>query len=151
MSQGETSASRTVTEVTSERRWWNRFFDKYAELGIVTVAAKAAGVSRKTIYQYKKTHPEFMERWLEAEEQAIATLEDAATQRALRTSDPLLMFLLKARRPDVYRETVNTNLSGGIAVGTMSLDVCDNDELRSRLADAAASLLPARPDPLCET
>jgi hypothetical protein len=47
-------------------------------------------------------------------------LEAEARRRAMSTSDTLLIFLLKARRPAVYRENARVELTG-IAGGPVAL------------------------------
>jgi hypothetical protein len=53
----------------------------------------------------------------EARERGTQYLEDAALERATdyeRPSDALLMFLLKSRRPEVYRERVDVRATGRV-------------------------------------
>ena len=80
---------------------------------MVTWAAKAAGVGRRTVYDHLQADPEFGERWQEALDTAADTLEGELIRRAVegeqvpvyykgkvvghktRKSDTLLVFAIK--------------------------------------------------------
>jgi hypothetical protein len=112
---------------TKDRR--EAFLRALADTGIVTVAAGVAGVTRARAYQVRKEDPVFAEAWDEAEEQAADALEAEAWRRAVvgvpeplvsagrvvrdddgrplairRYSDTLLVTLLKARRPECFKD-----------------------------------------------
>lgn len=96
----------------------------------VSGAARCAGVARGTLYYWREEDPEFAADWKSAEEAGADALEDEALRRAVsglvepvfyggkevgevrKYSDSLLVFLLKARRPDKYRDRVSTEVSG---------------------------------------
>ncbi|ANX03403.1 hypothetical protein [Immundisolibacter cernigliae] len=67
-------------------------------------ACRAAGLGRTAFYAWRNDDPEFLERTDAAIEEGTDKLEDVALQRAEDSSDLLLIFLLKARRPGKYRE-----------------------------------------------
>lgn len=90
-----------------------RLLDAYVDIGTVTGACKRAGISRKTFYEWKKNDPDFANAVEDAEQQVIDNLEAEAIKRATSRSDTLLIFLLKSLKPNVYRETVRTEISGG--------------------------------------
>ena len=71
----------------------------------VTRAARAAGMSRATAYLWREKDAEFARAWDDAKEDGVDRLEDIAKQRAFDGSDTLVIFLLKANRPDKYRDT----------------------------------------------
>lgn len=93
-------------------------------------AATEAGLSRSTVYEWRAADAGFAARWDAAVEVGTDALEDEARRRAMRGvetpvhyggkavgkiqkySDALLMFLLRARRPEIYRERRTTELSG---------------------------------------
>jgi predicted MPP superfamily phosphohydrolase len=81
----------------------------------VRAACEKAGVTRQAAYKSRNASEEFRAQWDEAIEDAVDVLEAVAQDRARKTSDTLLIFLLKAHRPDKYREargsTLNLNLS----------------------------------------
>ena len=84
--------------------WHPRFLDVLGSSCNVTLAAKAAGVDRKTVYDHYKTQPEFAAAWDDAKEAAIEVLEAEAWQRARKQSDTLMIFLLKAHNPAKYQD-----------------------------------------------
>jgi len=90
--------------------WAARFLEVFAATGNVRLAAGAAGVSRDAPYKRARRSPHFAERWARAREDAVDTLEAEARRRALTGSDVLLMFLLKAHRPERYRETLRIDI-----------------------------------------
>ena len=110
------------------------FLDALRDTCNVTLAAKAAGFSSGAFYQHRQRDPLFAERWQEAEAEGVDLLEAEAHRRAFegndepvfykgmecgyvrKYSDSLTMFLLKAHRPDKYRERseVKQELSGGL-------------------------------------
>jgi hypothetical protein len=92
------------THPTSEKAWRLKFLDALRLHGIVAKAALAAGIHRDTAYFERSQDPLFAEQWAEALDRGVDMLEDVAKQRAYEGSDTLLIFLLKAHRPEKYRE-----------------------------------------------
>lgn len=108
------------------------FLDTLRETANVTVAARSVGISPATVYKHRRDDALFAERWDEAINEAVDMLEAEAHRRAFqgteepvfyqgcevgyvrKYSDPLTMFLLKAHRPDKYRERseVKQEISG---------------------------------------
>jgi hypothetical protein len=76
----------------------------------VRLSASSAGIDRDTAYKRRARDPRFAEAWAQAREDAIDVLEAEARRRALSASDALLMFLLRAHRPSLYRERVDVRL-----------------------------------------
>ncbi len=89
---------------TQDRKWKPTFLKCLAINGCVAHAAQAAGIARETAHQAKQRDEEFALQWHDAVERSTDSLEAEGIRRALNTSDLLLMFFLKARRPHVYRE-----------------------------------------------
>ena len=101
--------------------------DAYEVYGTIAKACEVAGVPRSEHYRWLKGK-RYAARFVEAEEQSIQALETEARRRALAGtektslvqrqsggrahphvfSDPLMMFLLKAKRPEVYRDRAST-------------------------------------------
>ena len=86
------------------------FLDAFAEVGVINEAAKTAGVIDRTV-RFWRENKEFAALFALAEEAFTQKLELELYRRALgikqaKMSDVLLMFALKAKRPDVYREKV---------------------------------------------
>ena len=73
----------------------------------VKTAALAAGIHRRTAYDWRDQDPEFHRAWEDAIKEAVEVLEDEVRARALDRNDKqsyiLLMFLLKKHDP-TYRE-----------------------------------------------
>lgn len=149
------------------------FLAQLADAGMVTESAQAAGVDRKTVYNWRKNDKEFAQAWDDALEAGTEILEREAARRAVdgveepviyqgqptplyernqdgslkyrtvmvddgqggkiqrqepvplldeqgnpkfltirKPSDTLMIFLLKARRPDKYRERFTAELTG---------------------------------------
>jgi hypothetical protein len=99
-----------------------RFLEEFLKRGIVRDAAQAVGIHRTTVYMWLNRDAAFAEAFRDAEEEVSDLLEEESHKRAMgevrqpvyhkgevvgympRYSDGLLMFLLRARRPEVYRE-----------------------------------------------
>ena len=81
------------------------FLIAYRANGNVSEACRQAHIGRRTAYDWREADPAFRAAWEEAHEVAVDALEEEARRRALDQSDRLLEFLLKANRPEKYRET----------------------------------------------
>jgi transposase-like protein len=106
----------TYTKYTPQRA---RAFLAIIEAGgSVTKAAIAAKVCRKTPYLWRDNHPEFKVGWKEAEEIGTDLIEDVSVDRALNGNDTQIIFQLKARRPEKYKDRgqQDLNVSGGLTV-----------------------------------
>src|SRR5690242_20573713 len=89
-----------------------RFCSVLADGGSVTAGAGAIGVSRAALYLARANDPEFAAAWDEAVERGTDVLEDEAVKRARNSSDTLMIFLLKARRPDKFKDRTAHEHSG---------------------------------------
>jgi hypothetical protein len=79
----------------------------------VTRACEIADIARATFYGWLKEDPGFKASYEAAREEAVQVLEDEAIKRAtIGGSDTLLIFLLKAARPQKYRDYVRQEISG---------------------------------------
>jgi hypothetical protein len=105
-----------------------RLFAKLAKGYSVTAACQAERIGRTAYYKWRKDDPDFAVRADEAIEAGTDLLEDVARKRATAAtngSDTLLMFLLKGRRPDKYRdrqETRHVGFDGGAIPVTLIRD-----------------------------
>lgn len=126
-------------------------------------ACTAAGVSRSTVYSWRRREPGFAEAMAEAQAVAVDRLESAAWDRAVngvvepvfhngrivghvnKPSDRLLQHLLEANRPEKYRanpkavqsQTVEHPLSEGAL--RVTLEDESALEAAERLAEALAA------------
>lgn len=92
--------------------------DAYAIGMTVSAACTQAGVSTVAFQRYRRLNPEFdSNEWAEAEALSTMELERKAHELAL-TSDhrncTMLIFMLKARKPSVYRDNVSVQHSGTV-------------------------------------
>jgi hypothetical protein len=109
-------------QVTPQQR---AFLAAFRKTGNVRLACEAAKVGRSSHYRWLNRSPGYREAFAVAKEEVADILEAEAFRRAVhgweepvgwykgkaggvvkRYSDPLLILLLKALRPDRYRETV---------------------------------------------
>lgn len=123
----------------------------------VTASCIDSGFSRSAAYEWRDVDDEFRKRWDEAVEEGTDRLEDEAQRRARdgvtepiyykgdrvgevqRYSDTLMIFLLKARRPDKFKDRVATELTGkdgGPVKTEAAVDLTKLDD--SQLASLAA-------------
>lgn len=71
----------------------------------MSLSARGAGIGRTTVYEAMQHDDSIRERIEDAKETAIEHLEHEARRRAVAGSDLLLIFLLKALKPEKYRDT----------------------------------------------
>lgn len=140
------------------------FLAAYAELGNITQAAKAAKMARALHYEWMGD-PEYVAAFERAEQEATDALEAAARQRAIdgvlepvvsggklvygedgkplmvrKFSDRLTEVLLRAHRPEKFREQRNVTVTGPDG-GPVELEVrvtAVTDRLRELRAGQAA-------------
>jgi hypothetical protein len=120
---------RANRQTEQQSRARERFLSAYAQCGNMSAAAKAARINRTTVYQWEEHDPEFALAFRQAGIQATEVLEKEAWRRAKdgiaepvyqhgkqvgtiqRYSDQLLMFLLRARAPERYRDRVDVSVT----------------------------------------
>lgn len=129
--------------VKTPRNWKSTWLLAYENKGTVRAACKIARVSKSRVYEVRRTDEAFAEAWEAAEQRTTELLEETAYERALNGSDRLAEFLLKARRPQKYRET--TSGKGEVAAEeieqsvneTIDRQAAEIGRLTDRLADVA--------------
>ncbi|HLG85977.1 MAG TPA: terminase [Alphaproteobacteria bacterium] len=154
-------------QFTQARR--GRFLAALEASGNVSVAARAAGIGRATAYRWRGRDVTFAADWDEAEAVAADALEREAWHRAVegvpepvvsagrlvmveradgsmapltirRYSDALLITLLRARRPEKFRERAAVQITGK---GDGPIEVSDvRERIASELARIAAAGTP---------
>lgn len=92
------------------------YLDQVAAGNSESLAAEAAGSNVRTFRKWREQDDDFEADFQDALEAGTDFIEDVATQRALTKSDPLMMMMLKARRPEKYDRGSKLELSGGISV-----------------------------------
>jgi len=138
-----------MAQAASQKRpdnWKEVFAVTLAKSPNVTAACPRAKVSRSWVYAERETDPEFAAAWDEALEMGLDSAEGELYRRAVegvlepvfhqgekvghirRYSDTLLKFLLQSHRPERYRETVRSELTGadGTAL-TVMIQYADAD------------------------
>lgn len=124
---------------TPEKR--EKFLKALSEFhGNVSKALEAVKISRMAAYDWKKDDPDFSQEWDDVVEAGTEELEQEAWRRAhegweepvfyqgevvgavRKFSDTLLMFTLKGRRPEKYRENSKVEV-GGANGGPIQLNV----------------------------
>jgi hypothetical protein len=126
----------TTAQIEQRKR---RFLERFATCGNVSTACKQAAVGRTTVYAWQEHDEAFLAAYRQAELAATEYLEEVALTRAVEgqrrlkftkegnaildpatgepyteqhTSDLLLIFLLKARAPEKYRERLDITRVG---------------------------------------
>ena len=99
--KSESLAKRNIKKVANQKA---RFLSVLEKVGVIKLACHAADAGRSTVYDWRLKDPAFAEAWDVALEDGVDMLEAEAIRRASRSSDSLLIFLLKAKRPELYRE-----------------------------------------------
>lgn len=101
-----------MTKLTIEKR--ETFLALLSEGASVKAAAAAAQASRQSFYALKAKDEDFAKAWEDCLEDGTDELEDEAVRRAKAGSDTLLIFLLKGRRPDKYKDRTDHKHSGEV-------------------------------------
>lgn len=110
--------------------WQKAFLESLRKLGNITLACESAQIDRSTAYRRREADEAFAAAWEDALEESIDRLEAEARRRAeegtlkpvfyqgdavgfiKEYSDTLMVLLLKAHRPEKYRERTDIT-SGG--------------------------------------
>jgi hypothetical protein len=129
---------RATTDATPQRVRAT-FLRELRKRGNVSDAARKARIDRTTAYRWRDAEPEFAAAWDEAIEHAIDVMESEAYRRAVegvdepvfgrigkdqdgevgtirKYSDALMNTLLKAHRPEKYRERVDVQQHGKVEI-----------------------------------
>jgi hypothetical protein len=139
------------------RKWEKAFLSTLAECGVVTRALAAADVDVACAYRYRYDSETFAAAWDAALDEFADSLEREAIRRARegydeavfgrlpgqyagegqigvvhKYSDPLMIKLLGAYRPEKYREKRDITLTGNIKLNDIS--GLTDDELRAIIA-----------------
>lgn len=91
--------------VQNLRPWQRIFLQQLASSPNISLACRTAKVSRVTAHSYKESDAAFGSLWEDVLAGAVDNLEAKTFKHAENGDAQLAMFLLKAHRPDKYRET----------------------------------------------
>ena len=149
------------------------FFAALSAFPNITNACQIARISPSYVYQQRKENPEFREKFEECMALGVQAVEDMALQRAFKgyekgiyyqgnkvateyePSDRLAEFVLKAHKPEKYRENATTfNIGANSLVAVLSgmprSDVLEQSEelkqLEAKVIDGTTEARPASPD-----
>lgn len=136
MSEESTSIDELDEDREISEDWRVRFLELFSLSLNVSLSAQGAGVSRVWAYKERQKNPEFAAKWDDAKIAAIERLEGVAFKRAQESSDLLVIFLLKAHKPDVYRERFEST--------TMAVNIDWNQLTDEQLQRIAAGEKPTR-------
>lgn len=110
------------------------FLEGLASSASVTTACLLAGFGRRSAYDWRAADEDFAADWEDALEAGTDLMEDEMRRRAVegvdeprfhdgqicghvrKCSDSLLIFMLKARRPDKYRDRAEVSHTGKVAI-----------------------------------
>lgn len=106
---------------STPKKWKGLFLAALAEHGNVSRAARSARIHRTLAYQQRAVDAEFAKAWQDAQSQGLDSLEDVANVRARKDSDTLLIFLLKAHRPEKYRDRYEISGPNGGPIQTQQV------------------------------
>lgn len=105
------SMSPKVGQVIRPRRragrgWERAFLEAFRNSGNVRSACQAARVHRSAPYIKAKRDPQFAANWAAAKDDAVDLLESWLWEAGSKGDTRATIFLLKALRPEVYRDQV---------------------------------------------
>lgn len=130
--------------------WVIGFLEAMRRMPNVTAACKLLGIDRTTPYRYRETNKDFESAWKDAESEGCDTLEAAAWHRAVDGtprpiyqggekvgeetvySDSLMITLLKAHKPNKYRERVSAEIKGEVEIFGSIMHTLTDEELVER-------------------
>jgi hypothetical protein len=93
--------------------------DGYAKTGSLRAAARSARVSLSAHYEMLEKSDSYRTQFEAAQQQVADLLEAECFRRAIAGSDQLLVFLLRAWRPERYREITMVEHSGAITISEL--------------------------------
>lgn len=124
--RGREKPTAAITLARSDT-WPPAFLAALLETGVIRYACEVAQIDRSTAYARRETDPDFARAWQSTLDDALDAIELGARRRAIRGvrrirfqpktgaihyereyPEPLVMFLLKAHRRDVYGDKVET-------------------------------------------
>lgn len=115
-----TKVTPSARKKTRRRDWRPLFLNAIATEGTVKQACAVAGISRQHAYRERQANEEFAIAWHDAIEDLVDGLERKAVEVALTGDTRMLEFLLKAHRPERYRENVHVEHTGNVTIADLA-------------------------------
>ena len=129
----------------------SKFLEAFRDSGTLAGAARSTGASTSSHYRWLQDDAEYAAQFEEANQQATDDLEQEARRRALdgveepvfykgekvgsvrKYSDPLLILLLMAKRPEQFRERVDvtSKVDHGLAIDPEIMKTLTEPEIES--------------------
>lgn len=126
-----------------------RYLKAIARIGTLTGGCRAAKVSPHTVYAWREHDDAFKLAEHEAREECADQIEASVIRRAKNRSDTLAIFMLKAMRPEKYRDRQWIEHSGPEGE-PIAIDVEHRSALSSRIASlvtrAGTASMAGRPE-----
>jgi hypothetical protein len=149
------------------------FLEHFAEFGNISAAARHAGIERHSVYNWQEHDNDFAIAFQQAEIASLEIMEGEARRRAVdgvgsqrrvydnrgnlvdeytetKYSDTLLIFLLKARAPEKYRDRYDVTTGGQPLAQVSDIDQAIDRQL-ALLAARGEGPLPVASDGTGET
>ena len=123
----ESLTPKKKTGAPKQITWRKTFLVSLQNSGNIRLSCQAAGISRVAAYRDRLHDDAFRAEWDTAMEDATDTLELIARKRAAASSDLLLIFLLKAHRPEKFRENIKHDLTANVTVTRKVEDLSDEE------------------------
>jgi hypothetical protein len=107
--------SRVRVRVKSTR-WHATFLKALSRNPNVALACRAAGINRTTAYRHREDIEAFALKWQEVLDASVDRVEAKAFELAYDGNERLIEFILKAYRPERFRERTELGVAGGIVL-----------------------------------
>jgi hypothetical protein len=101
-----------MSNTNLDKTWMIDFLTHFVVTGNIYEACLASGADSRMVRRELRDNPQFKEEFDDAQSDYTDRLEGEATKRAMDGSDMLLERLLKANRPEKFRDTapiINNN------------------------------------------
>ena len=108
--------------------WKQTFIEAYQQIPIIRFAARAANVSRQTVYEARKNDLDFSEQMKTAGAEGAEAVEGKAFAMANAGNERMVMILLEHILPDKYGRQQKLDMSGEFNAFTIKISDDDSDE-----------------------
>lgn len=99
---------------TPKEKHQDAFLAAFVACGTISGACDRAGLERSAFYAWRENDTDFVKRFDECDIAITESIEGKAVEMARGGEMPMISFILKARRPDVYREKHDVKIEGSL-------------------------------------